>query len=166
MHSPDVLTASPGLSGWRTVFIVGTPQDGNVRLSANNSSGPVSGPHIRAIGAAGQRTRLITGVSLVRIQHGPPRNYLQGREDHMPRDDFSPDVLRQRICQLRKERGLGRRAFSRLIGSTTGSNVLWWERGERIPSAYYIFRIAWACDVSADWLLGLTDERRDADYGC
>lgn len=84
----------------------------------------------------------------------------------MPRDDFSPDVLRQRICQLRKERGLGRRAFSRLIGSTTGSNVLWWERGERIPSAYYIFRIAWACDVSADWLLGLTDERKDADYGC
>ena len=73
--------------------------------------------------------------------------------------EFDPDVLRKRIRQLREEQGLTRAAFARFVGGTIGSNVTWWERGDRIPSAYYCFQIASACEVSADWLLGLTDER-------
>lgn len=82
----------------------------------------------------------------------------------MIRKEFNPVVLRERIKLLRTELGMNRKAFSNLVGSTTGSNVCWWESGERVPSAYYCFQIAQSCGVSADWLLGLTDERKDVDY--
>ena len=84
----------------------------------------------------------------------------------MARVRLDPNVLRTRIRQLRKERGLNVNAFALRIGCSTGSCVTWWERGERLPSAVYLFAIAQACNVSVDWLLGLTDERREVNHDC
>lgn len=74
--------------------------------------------------------------------------------------DFDPDILRNRIKQLRQERGVTQKQFSAAIGSSTISNIRGWESGARTPSVYFLFQIANSCEVSADWLLGLTDERR------
>ncbi len=79
-------------------------------------------------------------------------------------EDFSPEALAKRIRQLRTERGMSRLQFAKLVGSSTGSNICWWENAERTPSAYYCFQIAKSCGVSADWLLGLTEDRREAKH--
>lgn len=81
----------------------------------------------------------------------------------MERIKFDPNAIGKRIRQLRHERGLGRNEFALQIGCSTGSCVTWWERGDRLPSAVYLFSIAQACNVSVDWLLGLTEERRKLD---
>ena len=74
--------------------------------------------------------------------------------------EYNPDLIGERIRSLREERSMSKIAFARLIGSSTGTVINNWEMGTRLPTAYSIFQLAKACGVSADWLLGLTDERR------
>ena len=75
------------------------------------------------------------------------------------RRTFDLAVFTQRIELLRTEQGMSKRRFALFVG-TSSSVVSWWTVGRNSPSVYLIFQIARAFDVSADWLLGLTDERK------
>ena len=75
------------------------------------------------------------------------------------RRTFDLAVFSQRIELLRTEQGMTKRRFALFVG-TSSSVVSWWDKGRNSPSVYMIFQIARAFDVSADWLLGLTDERK------
>lgn len=75
------------------------------------------------------------------------------------RRTFDLAVFAQRIELLRTEQGMSKRRFALFVG-TSSSVVSWWDKGRNSPSVYMIFQIARAFDVSADWLLGLTDERK------
>ena len=72
---------------------------------------------------------------------------------------FDLAVFSQRIELLRAEQGISKQRFAMYVG-TSSSVVSWWTVGRNSPSVYLIFQIARAFDVSADWLLGLTDERK------
>lgn len=73
---------------------------------------------------------------------------------------FDQSTIGARIKQLRQEEKMSLYRFSRYIGASSHAIVRYWELGLRIPSSYFVFQIAQAFGVTADWLLGLTDERR------
>ena len=67
--------------------------------------------------------------------------------------------------RLRELRGdLSQEDFAHKIGTkqTTLSN---WERGFREPNFSGLALISTSCEVSADWLLGLTDDRSGTSRG-
>ena len=78
----------------------------------------------------------------------------------MKEKEFNGDLIAARIRALRKEEGISTLRFTPAIGASKNSVVIHWETGRNIPSSYFIFQIASTFGVSADWLLGLTDERR------
>lgn len=69
------------------------------------------------------------------------------------------DKFVQRLKDLRKERGLSQRKLAKRTYSTQ-CGVSKWERGECAPNFDIIIQLALFFNVSADYLLGLTDERR------
>lgn len=73
--------------------------------------------------------------------------------------EFDLVLIGKRIKQLREERFMTQREFAGLIGCT-GVAIKSWEHAERGPTGYMVFYLARMCQVSADWILGLTDERR------
>lgn len=68
-------------------------------------------------------------------------------------------TIGDRLYEIRAERDLSYREISRMIGTT---NTVWrrWEVGETIPSAKVIIAICETFNVSADWLLGLSERRK------
>ena len=68
------------------------------------------------------------------------------------------DVFKTRLKQSINERGLSQRMLATLIG-TTEQSVSRWVKGNRTPNADMLYRMCKALDVSADYLLGLSDER-------
>ena len=68
------------------------------------------------------------------------------------------DVFTERLKQSITERGLTQRMLATLIG-TTEQSVSRWANGNRTPYADMLYRMCNALDVSADYLLGLSDER-------
>lgn len=75
------------------------------------------------------------------------------------RREYDPYVFVERLDILRQESGMSKKRFAAMVG-TSGSVVAWWEKGRNNPSVYMIFQIARECGVSADWLIGLTEERK------
>lgn len=74
--------------------------------------------------------------------------------------EFDPAEFSKRLRYLRKEKlKMTTHKFSALIGVhvNTLSN---YERQGYNPSAYTIYSICRAFGVSADWLLGLTEEEK------
>ena len=69
---------------------------------------------------------------------------------------MSGNLFRSRLRELRGD--VSQEDFARKIGTkqTTLSN---WERGFREPNFNGLALISTSCDVSSDWLLGLSDER-------
>lgn len=67
-----------------------------------------------------------------------------------------------RIAELRKEKGISRVQFAQQIGipSTTLRN---YETGAREPGHSFIIQMAKEFHVSTDYLLGLTDNRKQND---
>jgi len=63
----------------------------------------------------------------------------------------------KRLRELRNERGMSVVGLANAIDLRHGA-VSFWEQGKRIPSADSIFRLARFFGVSADYLLGLTDD--------
>lgn len=63
-----------------------------------------------------------------------------------------------RLKKSINERGLTQRMLATLIG-TTEQSVSRWARGNRIPDVDALYKMCKALDVSADYLLGLSDER-------
>ena len=72
---------------------------------------------------------------------------------------MSANLFTKRLRELRGE--LSQEEFAQKIGTkqTTLSN---WERGFREPNFNGLILISTSCEVSADWLLGLSDDRGGA----
>ena len=76
---------------------------------------------------------------------------------------MSENLFQFRLRELRGN--LSQEDFANIIGTkqTTLSN---WERGFREPNFSGLALISTSCEVSADWLLGLSDDRGGASgYG-
>lgn len=67
------------------------------------------------------------------------------------------NIIGERIKELRNRAGEKQTTLARAI-YVCGSSVTHYENGERIPDAVTIAAIAKHYNVSADYLLGLTDE--------
>ena len=65
-------------------------------------------------------------------------------------------VLAERLRLLRKEKKLSQEGFAKLMGLSTGGYQRY-ELDERDPTAPLIVEIAKYYNVSADYLLGLSD---------
>ena len=63
----------------------------------------------------------------------------------------------ERLRQIRTERGLTQKQFAEKIGSTE-RGVQHYERGDREPAFKVILSILDNVDVSADYLLGRSDD--------
>jgi transcriptional regulator with XRE-family HTH domain len=66
-------------------------------------------------------------------------------------------VFGTRLRETREERQLTQADLARRI-HTNISQILRWEKGQAIPSAEAVVRLAEELEVSSDYLLGLTDE--------
>ena len=65
-------------------------------------------------------------------------------------------IISARIKELRKEKGINQTELSALAG-VKQSCVSKWERGETLPDAEMIALLCQIFNVSADYLLGLSD---------
>ena len=63
----------------------------------------------------------------------------------------------QKLKELRKEKGLSQKALAEQLGCNQ-SMICFWERGINEPTENAIRKTALFFEVSADYLLGLTDE--------
>lgn len=62
-----------------------------------------------------------------------------------------------RIKEIRQEKKLNQREFAKLLNVTQGA-LCRWEIGENVPNLEVLFQIAKILDISADYLIGLTDD--------
>lgn len=62
-----------------------------------------------------------------------------------------------RIADLRKSHGTTQAALARKLNITRKA-VADWEKNEALPSFDSIIALAYAFDVSADYILGMTDD--------
>jgi len=63
----------------------------------------------------------------------------------------------EKLKELRKEKGLSQKALAEQLGYNQ-SMICFWERGTNEPTESAIRKTALFFKVSADYLLGLTDE--------
>ena len=67
------------------------------------------------------------------------------------------DVMAGRLRQLREKCNLSQQRMGEMIGSTQ-SAIAHYEAGRKIPSRDLIVQLCKVFDVSADYLLGLSDD--------
>ena len=67
------------------------------------------------------------------------------------------ELFQQRLKELRISKGWSQKYLGEIIGATY-SAVSFWETGVNEPKASYIVKLAVCFGVSADYLLGITDE--------
>ena len=70
--------------------------------------------------------------------------------------------LPERLAQARNEKGLSQCETAKALGISRG-RVANYEKGNRRPDPSIIKQMAIFYNVSADWLLGLTDDPRPSD---
>lgn len=83
----------------------------------------------------------------------------------MKDDEFAADLGR-RLTDLREKSGLSAEAFGK-AGGVSRTAQFAYERGERLPDALYLARVARACAVTLHWMLTgrHTDETPDLSEG-
>lgn len=69
-------------------------------------------------------------------------------------------LFAQRVAELRKERGETQAEFSQRTG-VRQQTISGYENGKVSPTLDAVIQIAKACDVSVDWLCGLSDTKRN-----
>ena len=69
---------------------------------------------------------------------------------------YKPETLAERLKELRMEKGIGQNRLDKDQGLSNAS-ISYWENGKQEPSASAIFKLANFFEVSADYLIGLTD---------
>jgi len=69
-------------------------------------------------------------------------------------------VLSNRLKQAITSKGITQRQLA-VLCDTTEVSVSRWVRGKRIPDAEMLYKLCKALNVSADYLLGLSDEQRN-----
>ena len=67
---------------------------------------------------------------------------------------FLENGFGMRLRKARRERGFTQDRLGMECGACVGA-VRAWEKGERLPNAYYLRKICIALHVSADYLLGI-----------
>ncbi len=67
-------------------------------------------------------------------------------------------MFQERLEALRKEHDLSNTDFAKFLGMSR-QTVGFYLNGDRIPDMLGLKQIAEECNVSADWLIGLTDEQ-------
>ena len=72
-------------------------------------------------------------------------------------DNFDRKVFGERLRSLRIEKNIGQNLLARDL-QLSNASIGYWETGKQEPCAEAIFKLAKYFDVSADYLLGLTDD--------
>lgn len=70
--------------------------------------------------------------------------------------EFNRSTLGERLKQLRNEKGLGQNKLAKDLGVSNAS-ISYWETGKQEPTAEALFKLSVYFNVSADYLLGVTD---------
>ena len=72
---------------------------------------------------------------------------------------YDPDLIAKRVRFVREQ--LARKSVRDFADDlqTTPSSVRRWERGQDVPCVYFLFMICSDYQVSANWLLGLSNRR-------
>ena len=71
--------------------------------------------------------------------------------------DFDMRIVAERIRLLRNEKNIGQNELSKQLGVSNAS-ISYWENAKQEPSASALYKLATYFDVSADYLLGITDD--------
>lgn len=72
-------------------------------------------------------------------------------------NEFDKNLLGERLKYLRTEKGLGQNLLAKEL-KLSNASISYWETGKQEPSAEALFKLAKYFNVSADYLLGLTDD--------
>ena len=70
---------------------------------------------------------------------------------------YDDRVFGERLKALRVEKNIGQNALAKELALSNAS-ISYWETGKQMPTAEAIFKIALFFGVSADYLLGITDD--------
>lgn len=71
--------------------------------------------------------------------------------------EFERKIFGERLKALRTEKGIGQNKLANDI-SVSNASISYWETGKQEPTATAIFKLAEYFDVSADYLLGRTND--------
>ena len=71
--------------------------------------------------------------------------------------DFDKKALGERLRVLRNEKNIGQNYLAEQLGMSNAS-ISYWETGKQQPNAEAIFKLARYFDVTADYLLGLSED--------
>ena len=70
---------------------------------------------------------------------------------------FDVKLFGERLKYLRTEKGIGQNLLAEQL-QLSNASVSYWETGKQIPSAEVVFKLAIYFNVSADYLLGITND--------
>ncbi len=70
---------------------------------------------------------------------------------------FKRQVFGERLKALRAEKNIGQNLLAKEL-KISNASVSYWETGKQEPTAEAIFKLAIYFNVSADYLLGITNE--------
>jgi transcriptional regulator with XRE-family HTH domain len=70
--------------------------------------------------------------------------------------EFDRMVFAERLKALRKEKNIGQNTLAEMLGISNAS-ISYWETGKQEPCAEAIFKLACFFEVSADYILGISD---------
>ena len=73
--------------------------------------------------------------------------------------------LGSRLQQARQEADMTQKALCERIGAGGYQVVGYWERGMSTPAPQFIVKICEVLNISADYLLGLSDKKKSAQNG-
>ena len=71
--------------------------------------------------------------------------------------NFDMNIVAERIKLLRTEKNIGQNLLAKELGLSNAS-ISYWENAKQEPTAQAIYKMAKYFDVSADYILGITNE--------
>lgn len=71
--------------------------------------------------------------------------------------EFDKKLLGERIKYLRNEKSIGQNFLAKEL-KLSNASISYWETGKQEPSAEALFKLATYFNVSADYLLGITND--------
>ena len=71
--------------------------------------------------------------------------------------DFDIKIVAERIKSLRLEKNIGQNFLAKEM-DVSNASISYWENAKQEPSAQAIYKLANYFGVSADYILGLTDD--------
>lgn len=75
----------------------------------------------------------------------------------MAMKQFSIEIFSERLKMLRAENNLSQNALAQKLDLSNAS-ISYWETGKQVPSAEVIYKMSLFFDISADFLLGITND--------